>query len=218
MALTPCRECKNKVSTEATVCPKCGVPNPTSIIKPKSKLKSLKANEEYARCEKNFCNERYKVIIIHKSSSGNKICESCGNNLESVSAEDANKDSNLRQTKISEEKIDIKKINEASKSKAKYFFNLINGLEGLQITFWGYFIGGNAFINVLSVLAQNEMGLQTFLVLVKVVWFIISGLGVFRAADIYKNNKIEKGKTYGYATAAKITIIVFSLVLIRSLI
>ena len=96
--------------------------------------------------------------------------------------------------------------------------NIINGFEGLQITFWGYFIGGNAFMNVLFVLVQNEMGLQTFLVLVKVVWFIISGLGVFRAADIYKNNKIEKGQTYGYATAAKITIIVFSLVLIRSLI
>ena len=29
MALKPCRECKKKVSTEASVCPSCGVPNPT---------------------------------------------------------------------------------------------------------------------------------------------------------------------------------------------
>ena len=33
MALKPCRECKKKVSTEATTCPKCGVPNPTRIEK-----------------------------------------------------------------------------------------------------------------------------------------------------------------------------------------
>ena len=37
MALKPCRECKKKVSTEATVCPSCGVPNPTqkkTTVKP----------------------------------------------------------------------------------------------------------------------------------------------------------------------------------------
>ena len=32
MALKPCRECKKKVSTEAEVCPHCGVPNPTIKI------------------------------------------------------------------------------------------------------------------------------------------------------------------------------------------
>jgi hypothetical protein len=30
MALRPCRECNAQVSTEAEVCPHCGVPNPTS--------------------------------------------------------------------------------------------------------------------------------------------------------------------------------------------
>ena len=29
MALKACRECKKKVSTEATACPSCGAPNPT---------------------------------------------------------------------------------------------------------------------------------------------------------------------------------------------
>ena len=33
MALKPCRECKKKVSTEASTCPSCGVPNPTKITK-----------------------------------------------------------------------------------------------------------------------------------------------------------------------------------------
>jgi hypothetical protein len=30
MALKPCRECKKKVSTQASTCPSCGVPNPTA--------------------------------------------------------------------------------------------------------------------------------------------------------------------------------------------
>ena len=39
MALKPCRECNKKVSTEASVCPSCGVPNPTDgtlILKEKT--------------------------------------------------------------------------------------------------------------------------------------------------------------------------------------
>ena len=32
MALKPCRECKKKVSTEASACPNCGAPKPTSKI------------------------------------------------------------------------------------------------------------------------------------------------------------------------------------------
>jgi hypothetical protein len=31
MALQPCRECGEMVSTEASSCPKCGVPNPTTL-------------------------------------------------------------------------------------------------------------------------------------------------------------------------------------------
>ena len=34
MALKPCRECGNEVSTEATSCPRCGVPYPTGIHSP----------------------------------------------------------------------------------------------------------------------------------------------------------------------------------------
>ena len=42
MALKPCRECNKKVSTEATVCPLCGVPNPT--IKQTRKSKEEKSS------------------------------------------------------------------------------------------------------------------------------------------------------------------------------
>ena len=40
MALKSCRECKKKVSTEANVCPNCGVPNPTKRIIKETSSKS----------------------------------------------------------------------------------------------------------------------------------------------------------------------------------
>ncbi|MDA8822731.1 hypothetical protein N9N34_03295 [Candidatus Pelagibacter bacterium] len=43
MALKFCRECKKKVSTEARVCPNCGVPDPTSKAVKESKIKSSKS-------------------------------------------------------------------------------------------------------------------------------------------------------------------------------
>ena len=240
MALKPCRECEKKVSTEASSCPNCGAPHPThkaqKITEPKFsykfgdvkiendeyKLIKINENDTYARCFKSFCKKRYKILTIPKSKIGKEICNSCGNKLEKVSKKQAldyfaNKDYNLKQAKSSEESNNIKKINDASKSKAKYFFNLINGLEGLPITFWGYFIGGNAFINVLALGAQGEKDLLIFLILIKIAWFIISGLGVFRAADIYKNIKIEKRQDYNYATAAKIAVVVLALSLLGSL-
>ena len=41
MALKPCRECKKKVSTEATTCPSCGAPKPTTLNKKISSLKAI---------------------------------------------------------------------------------------------------------------------------------------------------------------------------------
>ena len=49
MALKPCRECKKKVSTEASTCPSCGVPNPTQkkpTVKPWETDKKPKVTAE----------------------------------------------------------------------------------------------------------------------------------------------------------------------------
>ena len=53
MALKPCRECKKKVSTEATSCPSCGVPNPTNKKDVKDIYEEiwLSAKSEYDLCD-----------------------------------------------------------------------------------------------------------------------------------------------------------------------
>ena len=46
MTLKSCRECNKKVSTEASVCPSCGVPNPTEgalTLKEKRSIETAKS-------------------------------------------------------------------------------------------------------------------------------------------------------------------------------
>ena len=58
MALKPCRECGKKISTEATACPSCGVPNPTSIKATDKKIDDV-----------------YEKIWLYVESA-HKLCES----------------------------------------------------------------------------------------------------------------------------------------------
>ena len=51
MALKPCRECNKKVSTEASTCPSCGVPNPMAWCK-KNKIKVSRPNDLFPILER----------------------------------------------------------------------------------------------------------------------------------------------------------------------
>jgi len=77
------------------------------------------------------------------------------------------------------------------------------GDEGLAKAFWLYFIVGNMLFNVLIVLSEDSPGVAMFFSLAGIVWMIFATIGVFNAADIYKEEKARIGQTFGYATAAK---------------
>jgi len=77
------------------------------------------------------------------------------------------------------------------------------GDEGLAKAFWLYFVVGNMFFNFLIVLSADSPGVTIFAGLIGVVWMIFATIGVFNAADIYKEEKTRAGQTFGYATAAK---------------
>ena len=65
MALKPCRECKKKVSTEATVCPSCGVPNPTdrvSDLKKTTPKHIPTSNKTFSGSVKSFWNGEWSLI------------------------------------------------------------------------------------------------------------------------------------------------------------
>ena len=211
MALKPCRECKKKVSTEAAACPSCGVPNPTQKIKKIEKPKPIGILETYARCEKNFCSKRYEIIIITKVSIGTKVCKQCGNEITEVDYEDAIRDLELKNKKIklrAEEKI-TKKV----PIDDGFIFGFWDGREGLAKTFWLFFIGGSMFLNLFALIAlsSSEPGLVIFIQLFQFVWMILTTIGVFKAADIYKEEKIRSDQTYAYATAAKVGTVILIL-------
>ena len=48
-------------------------------------------------------------------------------------------------------------------------------------------------------------------VLAVIVWNVLAVMGVFNAANIYTVEKVKKGQTYGYATAAKIASVILIL-------
>ena len=77
------------------------------------------------------------------------------------------------------------------------------GDEGLAKAFWLYFVVGNMFFNFLIAVSDNSPGVRTFASLVGIIWAIFATIGVFNAADIYKEEKTRAGQTFGYATAAK---------------
>ena len=81
--------------------------------------------------------------------------------------------------------------------------NFWDGNQSLAITFWGYFIGGNAVINVLTlILASSSFAI--IIILALVIWNVAAIIGVFKSADIYKAEKIKQGKDYIWANVAKI--------------
>ena len=85
------------------------------------------------------------------------------------------------------------------------------GDEGLAKTFWLYFIVGNMVFNLLIMLAASEPGVEIFAYIAGLVWLIFSTLGVFNAADIYNEEKIRTGQTFGHGTAAKAGVVILIL-------
>ena len=200
MALKSCRECKKKVSTEAKICPRCGVPDPTTIKRKTKSKKTLKGTgaggwpKEYLEAQ----------AELHGSSYENEVNKY-------VEPSDWDEFTKNKVNKY----VEPSDWDESTKNKVKYTpepKGFWTGSEGLAKTFWLYFIGGNIVGNIfLKIAAGEEEVVTIFLLIVIVCWTIAATVGIFNAADIYKEEKISSGQTYGYATAAKVVSIILIL-------
>ena len=65
---------------------------------------------------------------------------------------------------------------------------------------------------------SREEGILTLVNVAHFIWVVLAVMGVFNSADRYKAQKIKSGETYGYATAAKIGVVVIILSSIGNLI
>lgn len=216
MALKNCRECRKKVSTEALTCPNCGVPNPTAKqIKEKKddslltkmfvtgydneKTSNLKStNFGFARCEKNFCKNRYKTLKVPKKLIGKQVCKICGNIMEEVKEEDAIKDIERSKYKLTKQ--------EFKSNTDSTFERVWNGSLPLGQTFWLFYVLVNFVVGFVAGFLI-EMYQAKWIFIIPVLTTIWAGVGTWKSATNYQYQKLKLQQTYGWASATKVVIV-----------
>jgi len=86
-----------------------------------------------------------------------------------------------------------------------------HGKKGLTLTFWGYFIIGNIILNAVTIIFVDNQTLIIVNLIFFIIWNVLSVMGVFNAADIYKAEKMKQGLSYTPATAAKVAVVLLIL-------
>ena len=181
MALKPCRECKRKVSTEASTCPKCGVPYPT-----KKATEKIEPKLNYRFGDVKITNDTYQEINVPRKKnipgSGKK----------------ANSQSSRGERSWYE-------------SFKRGFFSDREYKDGdLPQIFWLVFVIGNVILNGIAYVIKADWLLTLFIV-IWIIYNIGAVLLVYVTADEYKRVSISRGQSYGWATAAKVFPIIYIL-------
>jgi short-subunit dehydrogenase len=127
-----------------------------------------------------------------------------------------NKRDNIFFEETLESKITKYKNKKVLKNSNGKDFNLFKdgfwqGHKGLVLTFWGFFVGGNILFNAATMILEDNPTLLIFNLIFCVIWNVLSVIGVFNAADIYKAEKIKKGFPYTAATVAKVVVVLLIL-------
>ena len=86
-----------------------------------------------------------------------------------------------------------------------------HGHKGLTLTFWVYFVGANILFNIITLIFADNPTFLIFVLVITVIWNVLSIMGVFNAANIYKAAKIKQGLPYTPATAAKVAVVLLIL-------
>jgi hypothetical protein len=105
-----------------------------------------------------------------------------------------------------------KKLSKKISNKRDYVSNAFwYGKKGLALTFWGFFVGGNILFNAATIIFSDNPALIIINLIFFVIWNVLSVMGVFNAADIYKAKKMKQGLSYTSATAAKVAVVILIL-------
>ena len=91
------------------------------------------------------------------------------------------------------------------------FKNFWHGNKSLAVSFWGFFIFGNIFFNILTLLFLPNEIIVLLIYILLIIWNVLAVMGVFNSADIYKAKKIKAGEPYGWATTAKAVTVILIL-------
>jgi hypothetical protein len=101
-----------------------------------------------------------------------------------------------------------KKISKKKEYSSDGFWH---GKKGLAMTFWVYFIVGNIILNAVTLIFADNQTLIILNLIFFIIWNVLSVMGVFNAADIYKAEKMKQGLPYTSATLAKVAVVLLIL-------
>jgi len=151
------------------------------------------------------------ILIVKFTSSDNNIE---GDTLESKITKQ--KKDNIFFEETLESKITKYKNKKVLKNSNGKDFNLFkdgfwHGQKGLALTFWGFFVGGNILFNAATIIFADNSTLIITNLIFFIIWNVLSAMGVFNAADIYKAEKIKQGLPYTPATVAKVAVVLLIL-------
>ena len=100
----------------------------------------------------------------------------------------------------------VKKYREEKKySDTNLIEKVWNGKETMTKTFWLYCILFVGVVSFISGIFLASFGIVGFLIPGAVI--IWSNTGLWRSSSIYQNHKLKSGQTYGWATAAKVYVV-----------
>lgn len=94
----------------------------------------------------------------------------------------------------------------STKTSEKNIIEIVwEGRETMSKTFWLYCILATLVVSFISGLLLASLGAMIFIA--PVVMIIWSNTGLWRSSEIYKNQKLKNKQTYGWATAAKVYVV-----------
>ena len=106
------------------------------------------------------------------------------------------------------EKIKKKQLSDSDKGY-KYGSNFIeivwNGQETMAKTFWVYCILFVAIISFVAGILSASQG--SFVFIIPAIVIIWSNTGLWRSSNIYQNQRLQSKQSYGWATAAKVYVV-----------
>jgi len=178
------------------------------------RAEDLKTNT-HAQCGRPFCVNRYQVVLIPKKSLGVQLCEGCGNTLD----QKVNEKSALKEIEQKKFKTTSGQNIQSNKQSEKIQQNIVEkiwwGNETMSSIFWIYCILGGLIVGFISGALTAYFGSLILIVLgIYIVW---ANTGLWRSSEKFKKLKIKNNQAYGWATAAKVYVVISYIVSISQL-
>ena len=111
-----------------------------------------------------------------------------------------NKNSKTKRLKISKSR-----IQKSNYSSQNFISTVWYGEETMSKTFWLYCVLTVAIVSFVSGLALNVIGNVIWIIPLSVI--IWTNTGLWRSSSIYQNNKLKNKQSYGWATLAKVYVV-----------